>query len=151
MIVEQIRLAKDDWRAHNAGNSPRPCTNSFTTSTGIPCAHRLYDRLERARPIQLKDIHRHWHIAGDSPLAGPLEHSTAVRGRQGNGRTSLLDDNLYDNELGEFESVLIAGSDCSIALTPCPPQALIGLPKHHSRKRSLPSGDSSRRVKQRGV
>jgi hypothetical protein len=36
-----------------------PCTQSFTRSTGLPCAHRLQ---ELRRPLLLTDFHPHWRL-----------------------------------------------------------------------------------------
>ena len=39
-----------------------PCRGSFTQTMGMPCAHKINDRLQRNQTLQLGDFHRHWWI-----------------------------------------------------------------------------------------
>jgi hypothetical protein len=39
-----------------------PCTGSFTTSLGLPCAHSLQPLLQREEPLQLRHFHQHWRL-----------------------------------------------------------------------------------------
>lgn len=48
-----------------------PCTNVFTRTMGLPCAHRIASLLKDGQPIPLADIHPFWRI-GLSPQAGYL-------------------------------------------------------------------------------
>jgi ribosomal protein L32 len=39
------------------------CTNIFTRTMGLPCAHRIADLLAKHKPIPLSDIHPFWRIS----------------------------------------------------------------------------------------
>lgn len=55
-ISEQVTKAK---RATNFVPLP-PCTNTFTRTMGLPCAHRIFTLLESNKVIPLTDIHSFW-------------------------------------------------------------------------------------------
>lgn len=55
-ISEQVTKAK---RATNLAPLP-PCTNTFTRTMGLPCAHRIFTFLESNKVIPLTDIHPFW-------------------------------------------------------------------------------------------
>ncbi len=38
------------------------CTNVFTTTMGLPCSHRIQERLASNGVLALDDIHCHWHL-----------------------------------------------------------------------------------------
>jgi hypothetical protein len=73
-ISEQVSKAK---RATEIAPLP-PCTNTFTRTMGLPCAHRISSLLESNQAIPLTDIHQFWRIGlGESeseylPLLEPL-------------------------------------------------------------------------------
>ena len=73
-ISEQVSKAK---RATEIAPLP-PCTNTFTRSMGLPCAHRISSLLKSNQAILLTDIHPFWRIGlgeGESdylPLLEPL-------------------------------------------------------------------------------
>ena len=58
-ILEQYQLVK-----YEATKPLKPCTNSFTRSMGLPCAHRIKSliRPESSMSIPLSEIHRHWYL-----------------------------------------------------------------------------------------
>ena len=51
------------------------CSQSFTSSYGLPCAHTLKELKEQKQSLQLKHFHAHWylkrHIAQPRPLLEP--------------------------------------------------------------------------------
>lgn len=55
-ISEQVTKAK---RATEIAPLP-PCTNTFTRTMGLPCAHRISSLLENNKAIPLTDIHPFW-------------------------------------------------------------------------------------------
>lgn len=36
------------------------CTKAFSTTTGLPCSHKIQERLYRNEAIKLEDCHVHW-------------------------------------------------------------------------------------------
>ena len=38
------------------------CTRIFTKTISLPCRHVLQQQEAAKQPIQLSDIHRHWHV-----------------------------------------------------------------------------------------
>jgi hypothetical protein len=53
------------WEQQYQLTSPEPllaCTRSFMNSMGLPCAHRIQERLAIGQVLELQDIHRHWHF-----------------------------------------------------------------------------------------
>lgn len=56
LISEQVTKAK---RATDLAPLP-PCTNTFTRTMGIPCAHRISGLLKRNEAIHLAEIHPFW-------------------------------------------------------------------------------------------
>ena len=41
----------------------KPCTKVFTTTMGLPCAHKIEKRIqEPGGVLRLEDIHTHWHL-----------------------------------------------------------------------------------------
>ena len=41
----------------------KPCTRYFTTTMGLPCAHKMERRINEGDPVlKLNDIHSHWHL-----------------------------------------------------------------------------------------
>jgi hypothetical protein len=56
LIGEQVTKAR---RATNLAPLP-PCTNTFTRTMGLPCAHRITSLLESNKAIPLTDIHPFW-------------------------------------------------------------------------------------------
>ena len=38
------------------------CTNMFTQSMGLPCAHTILDHCFQKEDIHLSDVHLHWHF-----------------------------------------------------------------------------------------
>jgi hypothetical protein len=72
-ISEQVMKAR---RATDLAPLP-PCTNIFTRTMGLPCAHRISSLLERSEAIPLTDIHPFWRIGLSEeseylPLLEPL-------------------------------------------------------------------------------
>ena len=37
-----------------------PCTGAFTTSMGLPCSHKIQDRLYSEGSLLIEDVHPHW-------------------------------------------------------------------------------------------
>ena len=58
LISEQVTKAR---RATEIAPLP-PCTNTFTRTMGLPCAHRISNLLESNKAIPLTDIHPFWRI-----------------------------------------------------------------------------------------
>ncbi len=55
---------------------PSACDGLFTWSMGLPCGHVLRHRANNGRPLELRDIHRHWWF---KPLEAPfLAYETIV-------------------------------------------------------------------------
>ena len=73
------------------------CTGSFTKSMGLPCAHKMHERIANNGVLQLDDIHPHWHILPIvSPvIANPLVLEPAII--VGRGRPSLAQSRLRHN------------------------------------------------------
>ena len=41
----------------------KPCTKTFTTTMGLPCAHKMEERMrDPGGVLRLEDIHTHWHL-----------------------------------------------------------------------------------------
>lgn len=50
------------------GEALEECTHAFTTTTGLPCAHKIKERIdEDAGVLKIDDIHSHWRF--EKPLA----------------------------------------------------------------------------------
>jgi len=53
------------------------CTGTFTKTMGLPCAHKIQERLYDAaggRVLKLEDIHRHWkYVKSPAAMAGHAE------------------------------------------------------------------------------
>ena len=45
------------------------CTSRFTLSMGLPCAHKIKQRLDEGGVLTLENIHPHWHF---NPLPRPV-------------------------------------------------------------------------------
>ena len=43
------------------------CTNTFTTSTGLPCSHQIQERLYGQGSLILEDVHSHWWFDKNPP------------------------------------------------------------------------------------
>ena len=41
-----------------------PCSGTFSTSMGLPCAHTIREYLVTNQSLNLADIHQHWWIEG---------------------------------------------------------------------------------------
>ena len=56
-----LKQIYDQYRLITAASTALPvCTRVFTTVTGLPCAHKIQERMfERGGLIQLKDVHSH--------------------------------------------------------------------------------------------
>jgi len=57
VFMEEQRYLKDS----NQDTQPE-CTSVCTKTIGLPCGHILRQRAAANQPIQLSDIHQHWHI-----------------------------------------------------------------------------------------
>jgi hypothetical protein len=44
------------------------CSNNFMRSMGLPCAHRMQERLQGNGTLMIDDIHPHWHFLLCIPL-----------------------------------------------------------------------------------
>jgi hypothetical protein len=65
LITEQASIAK---RA--TPEAPLSiCTNIFTRTMGLPCAHRIASLLSTHQPIPLSDIHQFWRIDYDNEVS----------------------------------------------------------------------------------
>ena len=49
----------------------KPCTGVFTTTTGLPCVHRIEDIRDAGGSLQPSDFHGHWHWNRYSDLQEP--------------------------------------------------------------------------------
>jgi hypothetical protein len=58
LIAEQASIAKRATLEAPLSN----CTNIFTRSMGLPCAHRIAGLLSTHQPILLSEIHQFWRI-----------------------------------------------------------------------------------------
>ena len=57
LIEQQFQKARSATE-----RSPLPaCTNVWTVTMGLPCAHRLTVLLQRSIPIELQEVHSFWH------------------------------------------------------------------------------------------
>lgn len=93
-IGEQRRLLLS---ASNESPLP-PCTRHFYQSLGLPCAHMIKVLLEQNAPLQLSDIHPHWHLRTHGVLEPFISQApqivfepdvvSSLRGRP-NGRQAL--------------------------------------------------------------
>jgi hypothetical protein len=65
LIAEQASIAKRATLEAPLLN----CTNIFTRTMGLPCAHRIASLLSTYRPIPLSDIHQFWRIGLGNELS----------------------------------------------------------------------------------
>jgi hypothetical protein len=65
IILEQASIAKRATPEAPLSN----CTNIFTRTIGLPCAHRIASLLSTYRPIPLSDIHQFWRIGLDNEVS----------------------------------------------------------------------------------
>jgi hypothetical protein len=49
-----------------------PCSHSFTSSHGLPCAHTLKKLEEESQRVQLEHFHPHWHLKRGSARLRPV-------------------------------------------------------------------------------
>lgn len=59
-----LRLVLKQWEKVQAGVLNQ-CTNVFTTTSGLPCAHRIRNRMGESNGagiVRLRDIHPHWRF-----------------------------------------------------------------------------------------
>jgi hypothetical protein len=66
----------------------KPCIGVFTTTTGLPCAHRVDDRRFEKESLLPSDFHGHWHwdryLSLQEPILEPLRvvsYSASTLGR----------------------------------------------------------------------
>jgi hypothetical protein len=59
LISEQASIAKRATPEAPLSN----CTNIFTRTIGLPCAHRIASLLSTQQPIPLSDIHQFWRLS----------------------------------------------------------------------------------------
>ena len=83
--LEEMRKQYNLVRNHEM----RPCTRYFTTTMGLPCAHKI-EACMNQEPclLKLEDIHSHWR----------LKKIGSVGNDEGNGEGPNLDDLLRVNE-----------------------------------------------------
>jgi len=60
-------LAKEQYQKlkqmdKEGGDQAKPCSGTFTTSMGIPCAHRMKEILEQRGQLEPDDFHLQWHL-----------------------------------------------------------------------------------------
>lgn len=68
-----------------------PCDDDCTVSTqlGIPCRHVIFDYAEKLQPLNLEDIHHHWHLQRDLADEDPyLRLKNPKMRERGRGRPS---------------------------------------------------------------
>lgn len=65
IISEQASIAKRATPQAPLSN----CTNIFTRTMGLPCAHRIASLLSTHQPIPLSDIHQFWRIGLGNELS----------------------------------------------------------------------------------
>jgi hypothetical protein len=70
------------------------CTGLFTKSMGLPCAHKMQERIANNGVLQLNDIHPHWYLLpiASSVVANPIVLEPAIV--IGRGRPSLAQSRL---------------------------------------------------------
>ncbi|CAG8555436.1 7767_t:CDS:1, partial [Cetraspora pellucida] len=61
-----------------AQNPLLPCTDSFTQTIGLPCAHHI-QCLEGSQSLGLEDIHVHWWIQEHPPISQLEEHVNTLQ------------------------------------------------------------------------
>jgi hypothetical protein len=65
-IVQHLRkLQAQHQQKHGDNNVPftlDPCTHTCSTSMGIPCIHRIHERLSCGVSLLLEDFHEHWRF-----------------------------------------------------------------------------------------
>jgi len=85
-IVQRLRkLQEDHKRRHGESDVPfklDPCTHTCFNSMGIPCIHKIKDRLDSGPSLALEDFHEHWRFERSSDQT-PLDPRLFVKGPQG--------------------------------------------------------------------
>jgi hypothetical protein len=115
-IVQRLRKLQEDHKKKNTNSDVAfkldPCTHSCFDSMGIPCIHRIKERLDSGPSLLLEDFHEHWRFErslDQTPLdprlfiKGPQEAITkgSVRKRKRQQRTN----NSIIREPSKFEIV----------------------------------------------
>ena len=105
-VQEQRQLLQRPERA--------PCSQSFTSSQGLPCSHLLERLAEESKVLLLEHFHPHWHLKRDAvqprPVLEPRRVQSQILRRPGQPKTSTR------REPSAFELVEIrkrAPSKCS--------------------------------------
>lgn len=69
-----LRKAQDNYA--NSKGPLEPCTSVFTTTAGLPCAHKIDDIRQLGRSLLPSDFHPHWYYnrysAPPNPILGLL-------------------------------------------------------------------------------
>lgn len=108
-----------------------PCTKTFTTSVGLPCSHKIQERLYAGECLLLEDVHLHWRFHRPPPTADPhaansvltLRDPEIVRtrgrpqGAENISRREQAFENSTSRQPSQFEHVLMetAASDEAVA------------------------------------
>jgi hypothetical protein len=126
--VQRLRkLQHDHKQSHGDKDVPfklEPCTHACFNSMGIPCIHRIKERLDNGSSLLVEDFHTHWHLDRSSrqdPLdprlfvKGPVEVMT--KGRVRRKKRKQREDNTIVREPSKFEIVEaeLAGKDKPIS------------------------------------
>jgi hypothetical protein len=69
ITVTALRLARDNYILTE--KPLKPCTNVYSTTTGLPCAHKIEDIREQGLSLLPRDFHAHWHWDRYPPLSLP--------------------------------------------------------------------------------
>ena len=57
-----LRLMKDQYQLTRY-HQLKPCTKTFTTTLGLPCGHKMEERMATgAGVLKIEDIHSHWRF-----------------------------------------------------------------------------------------
>jgi hypothetical protein len=84
-IVQRLRRLQEDHKGKN-GNGDIPfqldsCTYACVNSMGIPCIHRIKERIDHGPSLLLEDFHEHWRFERSLDRT-PLDPRLFVKGPQ---------------------------------------------------------------------
>jgi len=93
------RLWNQQYRLKQPKQLPH-CTELFTKSMGLPCAHIMQQKLYEGITLTLEDIHSHWHLHTQAPLiALPLVLEPAVTVPKGRPRLQTENQKPRENRV----------------------------------------------------
>jgi hypothetical protein len=57
-----IKKTMEQWLLGHKPDADQFCSQTFQSSWGIPCHHRLKDLAEKNLPLTVEDYHPQWHL-----------------------------------------------------------------------------------------